>query len=130
MENMRDRVDHSIWPLLTSADALALRAWLAQLGFVEGICVADGNRVHHSEMLWPEGGRLMVCTSDPADAHLVPSGSARIYVVTTHPDEVHARAMQAGASITRDLADTDYGSRGFSLTTPDGHGISFGTHAG
>lgn len=130
MDNQNGRVDRSIWPLLTSTDALALRAWLAKLGFVEGICVADGDRVHHSEMLWPEGGRLMVCSADPGDTHLVPPGSARIYVVAARPDEVHARAVRVGASISRGLEDTEYGSRGFSLATPDGHGISFGTHAG
>ena len=130
MESTDSRPDHSIWPLLTSTDALALRAWLARLGFTDGVCIVDGSRVHHSEMLWPEGGRVMVCTANPGDAHLVPPGSAGIYVVTAHPDQVHARSVEIGAAITRDLQDTDFGSRTFSLTTPDGHGISFGTYEG
>lgn len=130
MDNTNGRTDRSIWPLLTSNDALELRRWLAQLGFTEGVCVADADRVHHSEMLWPEGGRLMVCTADTNDPHLAVPGSARLYVVTAHPDQVHARALKLGAVITRGLQDTDYGSRGFSLATTEGHGISFGTYPG
>lgn len=129
---MTDRPDHNIWPLLTSRDALALRGWLAGLGFEEGICVpGDGEgTVMHSEMLWPDGGRLMVCTAAEDNPH-ISSGAASIYVPVRDADAVHDRARALGADITRPLADADsYESRGFSVRTPEGHGISFGTYAG
>lgn len=129
---MTDRTDLNIWPLLTSPDALALRAWLAQIGFAEGICVPgeqDGT-VIHSEMLWPDGGRLMVCTASDND-HLVPAGTASIYITVRDADAVYDKARAMGADITRAIENADsYDGRGFSVRTPDGHGVSFGTYAG
>ena len=52
------------------------------------------------------------------------------YVVCRDPDEVHRRAVAAGARVTREPFDTDYGSRDFSLEDPEGHGWHFGTYAG
>lgn len=129
---MTTRTDSNIWPLLTSSDALALRAWLVGLGFEEGVCVPGEGRgtVQHSEMLWPDGGRLMVCTAHD-DGHLVPAGIASIYVVVRDADAVYARAQEAGVEITRAITDADtYESRGFSVRSPEGHGLSFGTYAG
>lgn len=127
--------EHSIWPGLTYEDPHAARAWLAGLGFTEGIVVpgeADGEVVH-SEMGWPEGGRVMVhsaCrTGDDATAP-TPTGSGNCYVVTADPDAVHERAVAAGARIVREPADTDYGSRGFSVADAEGNVWSFGTYAG
>ena len=128
------REDRNIWTGLSYDDALAARTWLASLGFEEGICVpgdADGS-VMHSEMLWPEGGRVMVSTrggrEDPTFE--VPRGSASTYVVTQDPDAVHARATAADATFLREMEDTDYGSRGFSIADPEGNRWSFGTYAG
>lgn len=130
---MTNRTDLNIWPLLTSPDALALRGWLTRIGFVEGICVPGDQQgsVMHSEMLWPDGGRLMVCTAAADNQHLVPAGSASIYVTVLDADEVYARAQEMGADITRPIESADsYDGRGFSVRTPDGHRISFGTYAG
>ncbi|WP_026181335.1 glyoxalase [Demetria terragena] len=130
---MSQRADTNIWPLLTSSDALALRAWLAGLGFEEGVCVPGDQEdsVMHSEMLWPDGGRLMVCTAADTNGHLKPPGQAGCYVVLRDVEAVHARALAIGAEITRPLENaSSYESRGFSLRTPEGHSISFGTYAG
>lgn len=72
----------------------------------------------------------MVCTARPDNEHLIPAGVASIYITTERPDEVHSLAVALGATITRDLYTTDFGSRTFSMTTPEGHQISFGTYAG
>lgn len=124
--------DNNIWPGLTYDDPLAARAWLAGLGFTEGILVpgeADGEIVH-SEMIWPEGGRVMVhssCRDTPFDA---PTGSGSCYVVTADPEAVHARARACGARFLREMEETDYGSRGFSVADAEGNSWSFGTYAG
>lgn len=129
--------DHNIWPGLSSTDPLALRRWLAGLGFTEGGChFADGaegdtTKVQHSEMLWPEGGRVMVSSTGKTDDTFVTTpGSANLYVVTAEPDAVHAKAHALGARFLRELREEDYGSRGFSIADPDGNAWSFGTYAG
>lgn len=125
------RTDHSVWPGLTAKDPVALRDWLAGLGFAEGIVVEDDDIVQHSEMLWPEGGRVMISSARPDDPHFTtPVGGAMLYVVTDRPDEVHARAEALGAAVTRPMEDADYGSRGFSILDPEGNSWSFGTYAG
>ena len=128
---MDTTTDHSIWPGLTARDPHALRAWLVTLGFPEGVLVEEGDLVRHSEMLWPEGGRVMIASARPDDPHFTtPAGSANLYVVTDDPDAVHAHAEALGASFTRPMKEEDYGSRGFSILDPEGNSWSFGTYAG
>jgi len=127
------RTDHNLWPGATYADALAARRWLAALGFDQGILVTgdDESTVIHSEMLWPEGGRVMVSSADKSDTMFaVPPGSGSCYVVTDDPDAVYARARELGGEIIREMEETDYGSRGFSVRDPEGNRWSFGTYAG
>jgi uncharacterized glyoxalase superfamily protein PhnB len=127
------RQDHNLWPGTTYADALGARRWLAALGFVEGILVTgdDETTVIHSEMLWPEGGRVMVSSATKDDTMFtVPPGAGSCYVVTDDPDAVYARARELGAEVVREMEETDYGSRGFSVRDPEGNGWSFGTYAG
>lgn len=130
---MTPRTDHNIWVGLTYDDALAARSWLAALGFTDGVLVmsADGSTVEHSEMIWPEGGRVMVSSRlRRDDTFAVPRGAASVYVVVDDPDGVFARAKDLGAQVIRDLEDTDYGSRGFSVIDAEGNRWSFGTYAG
>ncbi|CCH78311.1 conserved hypothetical protein [Nostocoides japonicum T1-X7] len=124
--------DHNIWTALFADDAKALRAWLAGLGFEEGIVVpGDGDTIFHSEMRWPEGGRVMVSSREGATERFDGVGRTNLYVVCDDPDAVHARAVALGAEITRPLENaTDYESRGFSCRDPEGNHWSFGTYAG
>ncbi len=127
------RKDTNIWPGLTYDDPLAAREWLRRLGFEEGILVeGDGDgEVIHSEMLWPEGGRVMIHSANKKDATFsTPTGTGNLYVVVTDPDAVYARATELGARMLRDMAEEDYGSRGFSIADPEGNSWSFGTYAG
>jgi uncharacterized glyoxalase superfamily protein PhnB len=116
----------------TYDDALAARAWLTTLGFTEGVLVADvEGTVQHSEMLWPEGGRVMVSSRGRADdTFAVARGAASVYVVVDDPDAVYARAQQLQAVVVRPMEETDFGSRGFSIKDPEGNRWSFGTYAG
>ena len=102
----------------------------------EGIVVPGGagtpaeGEITHSELLWPEGGRVMVASTRAVDDHAT-GDRACLYVVTDHPDEVHARAVELGAEITRPLGDQNgYVSREFSMKDPDGNAWSFGTYGG
>jgi uncharacterized glyoxalase superfamily protein PhnB len=126
------RPDHNIWPGLTYDDPIAARTWLAALGFTEGVLVGNGDgTVHHSEMIWPEGGRVMLSSSGRSDATFAsPRGSGSVYVVVDDPDAIFGRAQDLGATVLRGMEDTDYGSRGFSIADAEGNRWSFGTYAG
>ena len=133
MNTPNTRKDVNIWPGLTSNDPLALRDWLARLGFEPGILVeGDGpGEVQHSEMLWPDGGRVMIHSHGKGDgAFDSPVGSTGVYVVVTDPHAVYAKAKDLGATMVRDMAEEDYGSTGFSIADPEGNTWSFGTYAG
>ncbi|TWS25200.1 glyoxalase [Tsukamurella sputi] len=127
------RKDTNIWPGLTYDDALAAREWLRRLGFEDGVLV-EGDRdgeVIHSEMLWPDGGRVMVHSACKQDSTFsAATGSGNLYVVVTDPDAVFARAQDLGARLVREMREEDYGSRGFSIADPEGNTWSFGTYAG
>ena len=58
------------------------------------------------------------------------TGAGNIYVVVTDPDAVYVRARDLGATLVRDMAEEDYGSRGFSIADAEGNVWSFGTYAG
>jgi uncharacterized glyoxalase superfamily protein PhnB len=58
------------------------------------------------------------------------TGTGTIYVVTAEPDALYQRAKAAGAEITMEPYDTDYGSRGFEARDPAGNRWSFGTYPG
>ena len=125
--------DHSVWVGLSYDDPLAARAWLRALGFGEGV-VVDGEapgEIRHSEMLWPDGGRVMVSSRTKADPTFVAArGAATVYVVVDDLDAVWERAQRLGAEVLRPLEETDYGSRGFSVVDAEGTSWSFGTYAG
>lgn len=103
------------------------------LGFTDGI-VVPGDRdgeIRHSEMLWPDGGRVMVSSRGKGDDTFVAAaGAATMYVVADDPDAVWARAEALGVTVDRPMEESDYGSRGFSIRDPEGNSWSFGTYAG
>ena len=68
--------------------------------------------------------------TDERDVWPLRPGSFGAYVVTADPDAVHARAKAAGAEITSELHETDYGSRDFAARDPEGNRWSFGTYPG
>lgn len=124
------RTDHNVWPIFLYDDARAARGWLVSVGFEEGVVVpgdADGE-IRHSEMLWPEGGRVAVASRSAVGDHHHGLGSC--YVVTAELEAVHDRAMAQGLTVADPLKETDYGSRDVALTDPEGNTWFFGTYAG
>jgi uncharacterized glyoxalase superfamily protein PhnB len=123
-----------VWPTLRARDARALIRFLVDaFGFEETVVYADGDRVHHAQLSWPPGGGIML-GSGPADTAEdrwpIPPGTFGAYVVTDDPDALCARARAAGAEITDELHETDYGSRDFAVRDPEGNRWSFGTYRG
>ncbi|MCW2949441.1 MAG: glyoxalase [Thermoleophilia bacterium] len=121
-----------IWGSLVSNDAEALREWLIGLGFKQDVLLPGerGGQIHHCQLDWPEGGRLILSSTGERETPCRP-GSTWQHVVTTDPDAVYARAGEVGALIVHDIVDqTDYPAREFTLADPDGNYWTFSTFAG
>jgi uncharacterized glyoxalase superfamily protein PhnB len=124
----------AVWPSLLYRDANAAIAFLvAAFGFEEVAVYRnpDNSVVEHAELRWPEGGGVMLGNVRP-DSGIgdLPPGVGAIYVVVSDPDALYARATANGATITREMRDEEYGSRGFAARDPEGVIWSFGTYAG
>ena len=125
----------NVWPTLNYVDAPAAIEFLTGVfGFEESLVVPDedSDAVVHAQLLWPEGGGVMLGTANRPDNEFSqrPTGAGCIYVVTDDPDGLHQRVVDAGVEIFRDLQDEEYGSRGFSARDPEGNIWSFGTYRG
>lgn len=64
----------------------------------------------------------------PAPATMGDAGHAHTYVVVADADAHHDRAKAAGARITTELRDTDYGSRDYAAQDGEGNQWYFGTY--
>jgi uncharacterized glyoxalase superfamily protein PhnB len=122
----------AVWPALRYRDArAAIRFLIDAFGFEELVVYGEGERVDHAELHWPQGGGIMLGSArEDSSISSLPTGTGAIYLVTDDPDGLYARAKAAGAEITRELTDTDYGSRDFGARDPEGVLWSFGTYAG
>jgi uncharacterized glyoxalase superfamily protein PhnB len=119
--------------MLRARDARALIRFLGDaFGFEETAVYGDGDHVQHAELSWPEGGGVMLGShrDEPDDPWALRPGTFGCYVVTDHVDDVHDRAVKAGAEIIREPNDTDYGAREFAARDPEGNRWSFGTYRG
>ena len=123
-----------VWPTLRANDARALIRFLVDaFGFEETAVYGDGDIVHHAELAWPPGGGIMLGSAGRPgadDSCVTRPGNFSAYVVTDDPDGLAARARAAGAEITDELHETDYGSRDFAVRDPEGNRWSFGTYRG
>ena len=122
----------SIWASVVSDDAPALRDWLVALGFTVDLLI-PGERdgaIHHLQLDWPEGGRMLLSSTGERPTPCRP-GTSSLHVVTADPDAVWARAASLGAEVVHELVDqTDYPSRDFTIADPDGNHWTFATFAG
>ncbi len=55
---------------------------------------------------------------------------AQTYVVVPDADAAHRRAVDAGADVSGDPVEQDYGSRDFSVIDPEGNVWALGTYRG
>lgn len=122
----------SVWASIVSDQALVLRDWLLGLGFTEDLIIpgeGDG-LIHHCQLDWPEGGRILLSSTGERITPCRP-GTSSLHVVTGDPDTVMERAVELGAAIVHPLVDqTDYPSRDFTVADLDGNHWTFATFAG
>ena len=111
-------------------DAEAMMRWLDTLGFTEHATYRseqDPSVVEHAEWVWPGGSGVMFGSVRP-DGAVDNVGGSAAYLVTDDPDRVFAAAVEAGATVEREMVDQDYGGRGGSVTDPEGNHWSFGSY--
>jgi len=123
----------TIYPAVRYADAdAALQFLTAALGARQREVYRDEDgAIHHGELVIEESIVFIGQFREPGAAG-APAAAGRspmsLYLVVADPDAHHARAVASGATVTRELVDTDYGSREYSIVDPEGNGWSFGTY--
>jgi len=118
----------TVFPTFKYADAHAAIDWLERVLGAERVAVyADGNRIAHAELALGES--LVMLGSLPSRTRTAPVGTTT-YVVVPDADAAHRRAVEAGAAVSGDPVDQDYGSRDFSVTDPEGNVWALGTYPG
>ena len=123
-----------IVPCLSYRDAPAAIAWLKEaFGFTENMIVPgpDGT-IAHAQLSFGSGIVMVGSERDDELNMRIPCDlggvTQSIYIVVEDADAHHARAVEAGAEIVRELEDTPYGSRDYSARDPEGHLWNFGTY--
>jgi uncharacterized glyoxalase superfamily protein PhnB len=123
----------TIFPAVRYADADAALRFLADaFGATEqAVYRDDAGAIRHGQLLI-EGSMIFIGQIREDGHHAGPQHAAAsnqsLYVLVADPDAHHARAVAAGATITRELTDESYGSREYSAEDPEGNGWSFGTY--
>ncbi len=131
---MSDDQRQTIFPALRYRDANAAINWLdSAFGFeAKSVHRADDGSVQHAELCL--GDNLVMLGEAREDGWMggeAPEplrSTVSLYVVVPNPDELHGRAVAAGAEVVRALEDMDYGSREFSVRDLEGNLWSFGTY--
>lgn len=120
----------TVWPAFQAHDPDLVIRSLVALGFEETAVYRDeAGVVQHAQLDWPEGGGVMLGAHKPDGPFTQQPGTTAAYVVTSDPDAVHARALEAGLD-AGDVVEQDYGSREVRVRDPEGNQWSFGTYAG
>ena len=127
----------TIMPAMRYRDARAAIEWLCSvLGFEKHVVYEGPNgSIGHAQLTL--GGGMVMLGSGKDDeygrgfktpAELEGMETRSVYVVVPDADAAFARAKAAGASITREILNTEYGSREFSVKDPEGYSWSVGTY--
>jgi PhnB protein len=124
---------HALTPYLAVDDAArAIEYYKEAFGAVErGRMAAPDGKISHAEL---EIGDSLIMLSDPfpQSSTRPPSElsgtSASVFMYVEDVDAVVKRAVDAGASITMEVADQFWGDRFGAVTDPFGHVWSIATH--
>jgi len=128
----RDTTDTrpNIFPALRYVNGRAAVEWLAKaFGFDKRMVdSADDGSVNHAEMGFGPGTIMLGPSQQAESTNPWDNVKQGIYVYVENVDAHYARAKAAGATIVRELQDTPYGSREYSVLDFEGHLWSFGTY--
>jgi len=127
----------TIIPCLRYRDALAMIDWLCgAFGFDKHAVYADGDTVHHAQLTYGNGMVMLGSVGNASEwgSHVAQPGDIGMRetqspcVIVSDADAHYARAVAAGATIIQDIADQDYGGRGYACRDPEGHQWWFGSY--
>jgi uncharacterized glyoxalase superfamily protein PhnB len=121
-------MDHpTVFPALTYDDPQAAIDFLVDAFGAErhSVYAGDDGTIRHAELRFGNG---IVMFGGPGDEGATRGGGGGIYVAVDDTDAHYERAKAAGAEITRELNDTDYGSRDYAAKDPEGNSWYFGTY--
>jgi uncharacterized glyoxalase superfamily protein PhnB len=121
-----------LWPCINYRNAPAAIEFLtAAFGFVMHAVHRTGDHVHHAELLFPEGGGVMLgsAATDGTPFERLPTGASGVYGATDDPATLYQRAQRAGATVVRELSPEAH-ERGFVVADPEGNLWSFGSYRG
>jgi uncharacterized glyoxalase superfamily protein PhnB len=124
-----------LWPTLSFANADRMTDWLVAVGFAtHQVYRADGagpdepGTITHAELVWPGGGGIMYGTHDPGNELAGRPGQASIYLVTDDVPTALQRAVDAGATVLRDVVEEPYGGQAATVNDPEGNTWTFGQY--
>jgi uncharacterized glyoxalase superfamily protein PhnB len=116
----------AIWPSVPYPGPQAATGFLVAVPGFEPAALIPGDEpgsYAETELRWPHGsGTIIRAAERPAPNWL--------YVVTPDPGGRCQRAKAAGLEITRELQDTGYGNRTFTVTDPWSVSWTSGTYPG
>ena len=117
-----------LYPSLRYKDAKAAHQWLQDAFGFEPVELYedDSGNVVHAEMRW--GSDLIMFGTAREDRYGRRVGQGWIYATCDDPDALYARATKAGAEVTMELTDQEYGSRDFGVRDLEGNQWNFGTY--
>jgi uncharacterized glyoxalase superfamily protein PhnB len=120
--------DPTMFPSMSYDDAQAAVDFLCEaFGFERhAVYTNDNGTVGHAELRYGNGAVMFGSATGEMAATRGRGGG--VYVVVDDPDAHCAQARAAGAEITRDLHDTEYGSREYAAKDPEGNTWYFGTY--
>jgi PhnB protein len=120
----------TITPYLLYEDVASALDFLSRaFGFEETLrYTGSEGYVNHAEMRLGDG---TIFLGDPGDDYRNPKRLGQrtvgVYVYVDDVDALHERARAAGAEITEEPVDEDYGDRRFAARDPEGHAWWFAT---
>jgi uncharacterized glyoxalase superfamily protein PhnB len=121
----------TIFPALRYRDPRAAIEWLERaLGFErDAIHESDDGTIGHAELSFRGNSIMLGAASDGDDGRMAGEfGPILTYIAVDEVDALHDRARDAGAEISMELTDQDYGSREFAVRDPERNVWSFGTY--
>ena len=123
-----------IYPFIRYQDAPKAIDFLCDAFGFERVTVIPGEAgsVAHATLRLGEGMIMVGTGQSPLarNARGADAGKAEhgLYVFVPNADAHHAKAKAAGADVTREVENTEYGSREYSVLDPEGYHWSFGTY--
>lgn len=118
----------TMFPSLSYDDAPAAIDFLCDaFGFERhAVYGNDDGTIAHAELRFGNG--IVMFGSAKGEMQATRGRGGGVYIVVDDPDAHCAQARAAGAEISDDLHDTEYGSREYSTKDPEGNTWYFGTY--